>query len=129
MKTPKERDSIDLLELVCQLHSRSLSTGTKETHDAYVEARQALESRITKLTNQSKWILVSERLPERDALDSWNKEHNISAQILLYMSGTGVVYGRYYGNPISPHFQVTGYIGFDQSRITHWMPLPEPPNT
>lgn len=46
MKTPKERDTLDLLELVCQLHSRSLNTGTKEIHDAYMEARQELERRI-----------------------------------------------------------------------------------
>ena len=51
MKTPKERDTLDLLELVCQLHSRSLNTGTKAMHDAYVEARQELESRIVANNN------------------------------------------------------------------------------
>jgi hypothetical protein len=51
MKTPKERDTLDLLELVCQLHSRSLNAGTKAMHDAYVEARQELESRIVANNN------------------------------------------------------------------------------
>lgn len=51
MKTPKERDTLDLIELVCQLHSRSLNTGTKVMHDAYVEARQELESRIVANNN------------------------------------------------------------------------------
>ena len=50
-KPVKERDTLDLLELVCQLHSRSLNIGTKEMHDAYVEARQELESRIVANNN------------------------------------------------------------------------------
>lgn len=46
MKTVKERDDLDLLTLVCELHARSLMYMTKELHDANVEARQELESRI-----------------------------------------------------------------------------------
>jgi len=45
MKTLKERDNLDLLELVCQLHSRALG-GTKEMDDTYVDARQELEMRL-----------------------------------------------------------------------------------
>ena len=41
-----ERNTLDLLELVCQLHARSLMYKTKEMHDASVEARQELERRI-----------------------------------------------------------------------------------
>jgi len=50
-KLVESRDTLDLLELVCQLHSRSLNVGTKEMHDAYVEARQELESRIVANNN------------------------------------------------------------------------------
>lgn len=49
IKTPKERDNMDLLELVCQLHSRALRVGTKEMHDAYLEARVELEYRLNGL--------------------------------------------------------------------------------
>lgn len=45
-KPVKERDTLDLLELVCQLHTRANYCQTKEMHDAYVEARTELENRI-----------------------------------------------------------------------------------
>ena len=46
-KPVEERDTLDLLELVCQLHSRALiQPGNKNMHDAYVEARQEMERRI-----------------------------------------------------------------------------------
>lgn len=45
MKTVKERDNIDLLELVCQLRARLVLTNTKEMHDAFLSARVELEYR------------------------------------------------------------------------------------
>ena len=45
-KPVEERDTLDLLELVCQLHSRALNNSSKNMHDAYVEARQEMERRI-----------------------------------------------------------------------------------
>jgi hypothetical protein len=46
-KTVESRDTLDLLELVCQLHSRSLNQPrNKNMHNAYVEARQEMERRI-----------------------------------------------------------------------------------
>lgn len=43
----EKRDTLDLLELVCQLHSRALNQPkSKNMHDAYVEARQEMERRI-----------------------------------------------------------------------------------
>jgi len=46
MKTPKERDTRDLIELVLQLHTRAHIINTKEMHDAYVEANNELLSRF-----------------------------------------------------------------------------------
>ena len=53
-KSAEERDSLDLLELVCQLHSRALNYPSKEMHDAYITARQELEKRLlpTQYRNQ-----------------------------------------------------------------------------
>lgn len=45
-KTPQERDNLDLLETVCQLHSRALMYQTKPLHDAYIEHRKELETRL-----------------------------------------------------------------------------------
>ena len=47
IKTLQERDSLDLLELVCQLHSRVLlNMNNIEMHNSYMEARKELENRI-----------------------------------------------------------------------------------
>lgn len=43
----KELSDANLLELVCQLHSRSgINFRSKEMHDAYVEARVELDFRL-----------------------------------------------------------------------------------
>lgn len=44
-KTPQERDTLDLLELTLQLYARAISS--IKMNDAYVEAREELELRIT----------------------------------------------------------------------------------
>lgn len=47
IKELKDRDDLDLLELVCQLHSRSSTNPQNEKmHESYVEARKELESRL-----------------------------------------------------------------------------------
>lgn len=47
-KPVKERDNLDLLELVCQTHSKAaMYWNNKEMHNAYVEARMEMESRLT----------------------------------------------------------------------------------
>ena len=46
-KPVKERDNIDLLELVCQLYVRAYHFPSKDMHDAYIEARTELEIRLT----------------------------------------------------------------------------------
>jgi len=50
-----ERDNLDLLELVCQLHSRALNFPSKDMHDAYIEARKELESRLEPIPSLSAW--------------------------------------------------------------------------
>lgn len=47
IKTPQERDTPDLLQLVCELSGRLAMYGTKELHDAFWEARNELESRYS----------------------------------------------------------------------------------
>lgn len=57
MKSVKERDNLDLLELVCQLHSRAVNQAhNKLMHDAYVEARKEMESRLSTLSDNTQSI-------------------------------------------------------------------------
>jgi hypothetical protein len=64
MKTVKERDDLDLLTLVCELHARSIMHMTKELHDASVEARQELESRIVAYQNLVKADVIKSVCPK-----------------------------------------------------------------
>lgn len=62
IKNPKELTNLDLLELVCQLHSRVLEFASKEMHDAYIEARQELEARLEQKLNKHGVVGQSEQL-------------------------------------------------------------------
>ncbi len=50
--TPQQRPDLDLLELVCELHSRALNTRTEAMHNHYWEARKELEKRLTNYASQ-----------------------------------------------------------------------------
>ena len=52
MKTLKEREDLDLLQLTLELYSRALMfPESKQMHDNSIEARQELESRIVAYQN------------------------------------------------------------------------------
>jgi hypothetical protein len=68
-KPVKERDSLDLLELVCELHSRSLNQPrNKNMHDAYIEAKQEMERRIKALH------ISNSLLPEKEEIQAAYKK-------------------------------------------------------
>ena len=65
-----------------------------------------------------KWIPVTERLPEK-----------MGKYVCIYVFGENADYPFeqvlwYYPQLEKPHFQHEGSMGM---RVTHWMPLPEPP--
>ena len=62
-----------------------------------------------------KWISVNDRLPE---YDKWG----------LVTDGTYVQEGRREKTDSSgEHWQVRNAVTIESKKITHWMPLPEPP--
>ena len=76
-KPAEERDTLDLLELVCQLHSRALNQPrNKDMHDAYVEARQEMERRIKVNNNfvladvRQRTFIVEEQISGTDYWES-----------------------------------------------------------
>jgi len=70
---------------------------------------EQLNQRIAELEAAQRWIPVSERLPEGRTVLVFKKEGSISIDT-TYIDG-----GNYF------------WWKSGQSKVTHWMPLPEPP--
>lgn len=84
----------------------------------YEEEITDLEARIAELEAERKWIPVSERLPED------------RATILAAFKNREILTATYY-----KHYEAFGGVenwwdieGWHSGNVTHWMPLPEPPN-
>lgn len=63
------------------------------------------------------WISVNDRLPES------------SVPVLIYFNRCGgdIDLGRYHTSGNMPFWSIGAYqLGYE---VTHWMPLPDPPNT
>jgi len=70
---------------------------------------EQLNQRIAELEAAQRWIPVSERLPEGRTVLVFKKEGSISIDT-TYIDG-----GNYF------------WWESGQSKVTHWMPLPQPP--
>lgn len=67
----------------------------------------------------SKWIPVTERLPERDEKCLCRYTFGEDGKMFFYQVLD------YYATDPQPHFQHT--LGESKMRVTHWMPIPKPP--
>lgn len=74
------------------------------------------------------WINVKDELPEINHSDKYDSEHKISVRVIVFVDGYNVSFGKYYYNEHCPHWSVEGLLGFDQSKVKYWIPLPSPPN-
>ena len=74
--------------------------------------RKALKARIAELEAERRWIPVSERLPERDGF-------------YLVLENVNQVAGYYHWCKVFGWNTDGGRTNIQS--VTHWMPLPEPP--
>ena len=85
-------------------------------------AEQAFKNGYEKGYTADKWISVEDRLPktEGDYL-VWNEEQKKIEIRFFYRLPPNY--------PVEDHPEIREYFGnySDYKRITHWMPLPEPP--
>ena len=90
----------------------------RHRHDRYVDFELAEAEELRKLKEQLRWIPVTERLPDK-----------MQQCVCRYVFGENEEYPFYqvlwyFVAEQNPHFQNEGSMGL---RVTHWMPLPEPP--
>jgi len=76
------------------------------------EENESLKSRIAELEAAQKWIPVSERLPEKS--ETVLVLHDNAVDIVTY-------------HPKSNRWELLWWVNADLHDVTHWMPLPEPP--
>lgn len=94
-------------EMLEKLHKKSKANNPVISWVTAIEAMQDYAS-------QSRWISVEERMPE-------NKGHDFSDKVLIIDKFKNISVGRY--DYMKPAWHVThAYSG-----ITHWQPLPTPP--
>jgi hypothetical protein len=87
-------------------------------HDRYVDFELAEAEELRKAREAQRWIPVTEKLPDRTM-----------QCVCRYVYGDDVVFPFYQAlwyfiDSNKPHFQHEGHM---RLRVTHWMPLPEPP--
>jgi hypothetical protein len=90
--------------------------------DSLYEEGYKLQQRIAELEAAQRWIPVEERLPEFNkvvaVIDMSDKDSHLcnvyETAILVEVRG-------------DTRFGFIGHSGWDSSDVTHWMPLPEPP--
>lgn len=84
--------------------------------------RKQSEGVANNATTTAEWISVEERLPESEGdFLVWNKEQKRTEIRFFYRLPPNY--------PVESHPEIREYFGNfkDYKRITHWMPLPEPP--
>ena len=82
------------------------------------EVRQTINIRGEEMTE---WISVEDRLPDRDTI---GKKYLIWFIPLSENSTPSIAFGYWQGGWwIVP----SATVGIDEYKITHWMPLPDPP--
>lgn len=81
-------------------------------------AKTERESILTYTDTTPKWISIKDKQPHH------------GQRVVYYFKEVGVHVGRYYVEQDEDgfHHVFTGPSGFLTDDVTHWMPLPEPPN-
>lgn len=88
----------------------------RENYDGMDEVNEACRMGMEAL-ERTRWIPCSDRLPEMD--DNYICVYHFHDGNKNYASTL-----FFYATDQNPHFQCDGYRGLE---VTHWMPLPEPP--
>jgi hypothetical protein len=115
----------DITDVVTVLRGVGFSSVAPEAGDSASLLHRvvmAAADEIEHLRNERRWVPVSERLPDRDAnvLAVWHDGERRRVSELLFVDYSEP------GEPSHPEW-VWEVQRIPHSLVTHWMPLPEPP--
>lgn len=113
----KIEEVIKQLESIAD-HTRSMAA-SPDADEIWKEDSDALEFALTALRSMSEttkpgWISVKERLP------------NFGIPVLICWDGYTDI-AEYLCGMVCPKWRTQHYGTIDLTSVTHWMPLPEPP--
>lgn len=119
------RDAAKMSEALAVLLPHSEGNATAKLYKEAADAIEDLENKLNlwRQDKISRWIPVTERLPEID------EKHHCSKDVLAYLKDGGMCFTALEEN-------IFGQACFECERnpaveeemiVTHWMPLPEPP--
>ena len=108
-------------EQVIQLREVEEMLKMAQFKEAAIIIEQAAD--VIEELSKPKWIPVTERLPEID------KKHHCSKDVLAYLKGGGMCFTALEENIFGQTwFECERHPALEEEMIvTHWMPLPEPP--
>jgi hypothetical protein len=76
------------------------------------------------LADVSSWVATTEKLPDIDQDDKWNKEYQITKDVLTYSKEWGMRFGRYHY--MSGNWTINGVTSSKGVNVDYWM-LVKPP--
>ena len=116
-------DREKLIELIQKAKDECVNDYSDHTENEYI-ADRLLDNGVTFETDTnvgSKWIPVTERLPEKNGEYLCRYVFGDYCEMPFYQAL------HYYAAGERPHFQHELEGGSPKMKVTHWMPLPEPP--
>lgn len=72
------------------------------------------------------WIKTSDKMPDVDMSDSWNKSNHISKRLLIYTKEFGIGFGRFYHK--ADMWTMEGVSSSNGIQVSHWAELNKPEN-
>ena len=97
---------------------------TFQTRDIHWATEQAYKN--GKEAGKPKWISVNDRLPTEEA-EEFEREWGETPDFLVMIEGAYLPTKLYYDWENDEWFKINTALKREKYKVTHWMPLPEPP--
>ena len=88
------------------------------------ETKLTAETKALNIADVSSWVATSERLPEIDQNDKWNKDNQITKDVLTYSKEWGMKFGRYHY--MAGFWTIQGVTSSNGVNVDYWVEIKPP---